>query len=51
LLPWLMLACRIVDALWVDETNPIDHRRELSLAGELCAWLMQNLTYLQGVFC
>ena len=29
LLPWLMLAQRIVDALWVDQRLPLDHRREL----------------------
>ena len=51
LLPWLMLACRIVDALWVDETKPIDYQRELSLAKELRAWLMQNTTPFQEAFC
>jgi Ser/Thr protein kinase RdoA (MazF antagonist) len=51
LLPWLMLACRIVDALWVDKTHLIDYRRELSLAKELRAWLMQNTTSLQEAFC
>jgi len=34
-LPWLMLAIRLVDALWVDEAHPLDHRRGLSLAQEL----------------
>jgi Ser/Thr protein kinase RdoA (MazF antagonist) len=51
LLPWLMLACRIVDALWVDKTHLIDYRRELSLAKELRAWLMQNTTPFQEAFC
>jgi hypothetical protein len=51
LLPWLMLACRIVDVLWVGETYPIDYRRELSLAKELRAWLMQSATFLQEAFC
>jgi len=50
LLPWLMLACRIVDALWVDESLPIDYRRELSLAQELRTWLMGNTASLQEVF-
>jgi hypothetical protein len=50
-LPWLVLACWIVDALWVDETHLIDYRRELSLAKELRAWLMQNTTSLQEAFC
>jgi Ser/Thr protein kinase RdoA (MazF antagonist) len=51
LLPWLMLACRIVDALWIAKTHLIDYRRELSLAKELRAWLMQNITSLQEAFC
>jgi Ser/Thr protein kinase RdoA (MazF antagonist) len=50
LLPWLMLACRVVDALWIDESLPIDHRRELGLAQELQAWLAQNTASLREVF-
>jgi hypothetical protein len=52
LLPWLMLACRTVDALWTDGVDPlIDHRRELHLAQELYAWLMANAAFLQEAFC
>jgi homoserine kinase type II len=52
LLPWLMLACRIVDALWTDGVDLlIDHRRELHLAQELYAWLMANAAFLQEAFC
>jgi len=50
LLPWLMLACRVVDALWIDESLPIDYRRELGLAQELQAWLAQNTASLREVF-
>jgi hypothetical protein len=50
LLPWLMLAQRIVDALWVDERLPLDHRRELELAEALWAWLQENAAFLEGVF-
>jgi homoserine kinase type II len=50
LLPGLMLACRIVDALWIDETLPIDYRRELGLAEELQDWLGQNTASLREVF-
>ena len=50
LLPWLMLACRVVDALWIDETLPIDYRRELGLAQELQAWLAHNAASLREVF-
>jgi Ser/Thr protein kinase RdoA (MazF antagonist) len=51
LLPWLMLACRIIDALWIDESLPIDHRREIKLAKELRTWLMGNAAALQEAFC
>ncbi len=50
LLPWLMLACRLMDALWIDESLPIDYRRELGLAQELQAWLAQNTASLREVF-
>jgi hypothetical protein len=50
LLLWLMLACRIIDALWIDESLPIDYRRELKLAKELRAWLMGNAAALQETF-
>jgi Ser/Thr protein kinase RdoA (MazF antagonist) len=50
LLPWLMLAVRIVDALWVSERQPQDHRRELSLARELRDWLAQNGKTLTSAF-
>lgn len=51
LLPWLMLACRIIDALWIDRARPQDHRRELNLAQELWDWLMQNATAIRCIFC
>ena len=44
LLPWLMLAQRIVDALWVGEVQPLDHRRELELAKALWVWLQERVT-------
>ncbi len=50
MLPWLMLACRLMDALWIDDSLPIDYRRELGLAQELQAWLAQNAASLREVF-
>ena len=50
LLPWLMLAQRIVDALWVDERLSLDHRRELELAEGLWAWLQENAAFLDAAF-
>lgn len=50
LLPWLMLAVRVVDALWVSERQPQDHGRELSLARELGEWLAQNGERLTSAF-
>jgi hypothetical protein len=39
-----MLAQRIVDALWVGEVQPLDHRRELELAKALWVWLQERVT-------
>jgi Ser/Thr protein kinase RdoA (MazF antagonist) len=50
LLPWLMLTIRVVDALWIQEANPQNHRRELHLAQRLGDWLLQNATALDEVF-
>jgi Ser/Thr protein kinase RdoA (MazF antagonist) len=49
-LPWLMLGIRIVDALWVAESTPMDYRRELSLAKELRTWLTQHAPAIRGAF-
>jgi homoserine kinase type II len=49
-LPWLMLACRIVDALWVSDAVPVDYRRELRLAAQLHDWLVSNASALLDVF-
>jgi Ser/Thr protein kinase RdoA (MazF antagonist) len=51
LLPWVMLACRLADALWIDERYVIDYRRELHQVSGLRAWLMDNRTALQQLFC
>jgi len=49
-LPWLMLAMRLVDALWVDEVHPLDHRLELGLAQELRTWLAHHAAAIQKAF-
>jgi hypothetical protein len=49
-LPSVIAALRLVDALWIDERHAIDHRRELRLAQKLCDWLKQHENALVKAF-
>lgn len=51
LLPWLMLALRLTDALWIDERYDLNYRRELKMASELHDWLDKNRATLGALFC
>lgn len=51
LLPWLMLALRLTDALWIDERYDLNYRRELKMASELHDWLDKNRATLGELFC
>lgn len=51
LLPWLMLALRLTDALWIDESYDMNYRRELKMAAELHDWLDRSQATLSGLFC
>jgi hypothetical protein len=44
------LGIRIVDALWVAESTPMDYQKELSLAKELRTWLTQHAPAIRGAF-
>lgn len=50
LLPWLMLALRLTDALWIDERYDLNYRRELKMASELRGWLDKNRATLGELF-
>lgn len=51
LLPWLMLAIRLTDALWIDERYDPNYRRELKMAAELRGWLDKYRATLGELFC
>lgn len=50
LLPWLMLALRLTDALWIDERYDMNYRRELEMAAELYDWLGKSHATLGELF-